>query len=178
MPASTLAIGKPDQQEYLPYYGRYISLVSTDDVLAFLEQQGTELASTLANISEQQSESRYEAGKWSAKEVWGHVNDTERVFSYRALRISRNDKTPIEGFEQDDYVRGGPFRHMRWTDVLAEFQAVRASTVALFRYMNEEESVRRGTASNAEISVRAIAWIIAGHALHHHNVLRNSYRLL
>src|SRR5262249_29150113 len=132
MPTQTLAIGKPDAQEYLPYYGRYISLIQTDDILGYLEQQEHELSAKLSTVSEQPSEFSYATGKWRAKDVWGHVNDTERIFAYRALRISRNDKTPIEGFEQDDYVREGPFRHVRWTDLVSEFRIVRAATLSLF----------------------------------------------
>jgi len=177
MPTQTVIIGKPGDQEYLSYYGRYISQVSTDNIVAYLGQQGHDFSDYLAAVSEQQSEFRYSSGKWSAKEVLGHINDSERVFSYRALRISRNDKTPMEGFEQDDYVRDGPFNHMRWNDLVEDFRGVRAATVSLFRNLSEEESLRRGIANKAEVSVRALAWIIAGHAVHHQQVLRNAYNL-
>jgi hypothetical protein len=177
MPTQTVIIGKPSDQEYLPYYGRYISQVSTDNIVGYLEQQGHDFSASLATITEQQSEFRYAPGKWSVKEVLGHINDSERVFSYRALRISRNDKTPMEGFEQDDYVRDGPFRHIGWNDLVGEFRTIRAATVSLFTKVSEEESLRRGTANKAEVSVRAIAWIIAGHALHHQQVLRHAYNL-
>jgi DinB superfamily len=177
MPTQTVAIGKPDPQEYLAYYGRYIALVSTDNVVSYLHQQERDLSASFAKITEQQSEFRYAPGKWSVKEVLGHVNDAERVFAYRALRISRNDKTPIEGFEQDDYVRDGPFRHVSWADLVAEFRTIRSATLSLFSSLNEAESRRRGIANKANISVRAIAWIIAGHALHHQQVLQNAYQL-
>ena len=177
MPTKTAAIGKPEAQEYLAYYGRYISLVQTEDIVSYLQAQQHDFSAKLATINEQQSDLRYASGKWSVKEVLGHLNDSERVFGYRALRISRNDKTAMEGFEQDDYVRDGPFRHLQWSDLVEEFQTVRAATVTLFRNLDEEESRRRGVANKAEVSVRAIAWIIAGHALHHSQVLRDSYHL-
>jgi hypothetical protein len=177
MPTQAAVIGKPEAQEYLAYYGRYISLVQTEDIVTYLQTQQHDLSAKLSTISEQQGDFRYAAGKWSAKEVLGHLNDSERVFAYRALRISRNDKTPMESFEQDDYVRDGPSRHLRWSDLVGEFQTVRAATLTLFRSLNEEESLRLGVANKAEISVRALAWIIAGHALHHAQVLRDSYQL-
>ena len=178
MPTQATGIGKPEAQEYLAYYGRYISLVQTEDIVSYLQTQQHDLHAKLATINEPQSDFRYASGKWSVKEVLGHVNDSERVFGYRALRISRNDKTAMEGFEQDDYVRDGPFHHLRWSDLVEEFQTVRAATLTLFRSLNDEESRRRGVANKAEISARALAWIIAGHAFHHAQVLRDSYHLL
>jgi len=177
MATQVTSVGRPDSAEYLPYYSRYISQVSTDDVVSYLEQQGRDLSAKWATITESQSIYRYAPGKWSAKEVVGHVSDSERVFAYRALRISRNDRTPMEGFEQDDYVRDGPFGHLAWSSLVEEFRNVRAATVSLFRGLNEEEALRRGIANKAEVTVRALAWIIAGHAQHHSQVLRNSYQL-
>jgi hypothetical protein len=177
MPPQTLA-ARPEAHEHDAYYSRYISLVQSDDILTYLEHQGSEFPDGLARLSDKDSNFRYAAGKWSVKEVVGHVNDTERIFAYRALRISRGDQTPIEGFEQDDYVRGGPFRHCSWASVIEEFRAVRNASLSLLRNLNDEEWVRRGVANKKEISVRALAWIMAGHVHHHQSILEARYHLV
>ena len=114
-------------------------------------------------------------GKWSVKEVLGHVIDSEPVFSYRALRIARNDRTPMEGFEQDDYVKYGPFSQCSLAALVEEFKSVRLATVSLFRGLDEAAWVRSGVANKSEVSVRAIAYIIAGHELHHKKILQQKY---
>jgi hypothetical protein len=172
---SLLIISKPAPDEYAPSYGNYISLISGEDILAALEAQFRESLSLLSERPESDGEIRYAPGKWSAKEVWGHVCDTERIFSYRALRISRNDRTPIEGFEQDDYVRNGPFGHCCLSDVVEEFTHIRRATLALFRCLDEAAWLRRGIANQKEISVRAMAYTIAGHELHHRRILQEKY---
>jgi hypothetical protein len=103
------------------------------------------------------------------------VNDTERIFAYRALRIARADQTPIEGFEQDDYVRNGPFADRRLADLIEDFGRVRQATLSLFRNLDAAAWARRGVANNSEVSVRAIAYIIAGHELHHRRILQEKY---
>ena len=122
--SSTLTIAPPQPGEYSPYYHRYISLVAGTDILATLDEQRRQMILLLSSCSEADGDLRYAPGKWSAKEVLGHVNDSERIFAYRALRIARNDSTPLEGFEQDDYVRNGPFeqRPLHWA--LAGFRLV------------------------------------------------------
>ena len=165
----------PQPDEYNPYYGRYISLVSSDHIVSTLAQQISATRQLFEQLSEKDGEFRYAPDKWSVKEVLGHVIDTERIFLYRALRIARNDKTPIEGYEQDDYVRYGPFHSCRLADLIEEFAAVRHGTVCFFRSLDEEAWGRRGVANKNEISVRAIAYILAGHELHHRNVLREKY---
>lgn len=168
-------ISTPDASEYAPYYGRYISLVTTSDIVATLRTQGQQTKDTLSGLTEEESNFRYAPEKWSIKHVVGHLMDAERVFAYRAMRISRGDKTPIEGFEQDDYVRNGPFEHSRFSDMLEEYVAVRTATVCLFRALNQQEWLRRGIANNNEISVRALAYVVAGHELHHRQVLKEKY---
>ncbi|MGH7599533.1 MAG: DinB family protein [bacterium] len=165
----------PNENEYAPYYGRYISLVPEGDFFLLLNKQFDATLEFLRNLTETQVGTRYEPGKWSIKEVLGHVIDTERIMSYRALRIGRADETPIPGFEQDDYVRAANFDSRTWDDLLAEFQIVRAATVALLRGLDEKAFGRRGTASNLSVTVRALAYIIAGHERHHLNVLRTKY---
>ena len=173
VPAFTIARPQPD--EYAPYYGRYISLVPGEDILGTLDQQRRQSMMLLSGRNENDGEFRYAPDKWSAKEVLGHICDTERVFAYRALRISRADATPLEGFEQDDYVRNGPFAHRPLTDLVEEFIAVRRATLSLLRNLDEAAWMRRGTANKNEVSVRGIAYIIAGHELHHRRILEEKY---
>jgi hypothetical protein len=118
---------------------------------------------------------RYATGKWSVKESLGHLVDSERVFSYRALRIARNDQTPLAGFEQDDYVKYGPFGHSSLGSLLEEFTAVRKATVWLFRALDETAWGRRGVASDNQVTVRGLAYIIAGHELHHRRIFQQKY---
>ena len=158
----------PTPSEHDPYYSRYISLVSSDDIVATLAGQ---IETTVVQL--RGAGLRTEPGKWSIRQVVGHLSDTERILSYRALRISRNDKTPIEGFEQDDYVRDGPFENWPLSSLIDEFLQVRDATVSLFRHLDPHAWTRTGTANNAPITVRALAWIIAGHELHHRAALRN-----
>jgi hypothetical protein len=168
-------IPPPELGEHAPYYAQYISLVAGSDVLEALERQRHQTAELLSCCSEADGELRYAPEKWSIKEVVGHLIDVERILGYRALRISRNDKNPIEGFEQDDYVRDGPFNHCRLSDLGEEFGYVRGATVCLLRSLNQEAWMRRGVANKNEISVRALAYVIAGHELHHRRILQEKY---
>ena len=169
------ATGRPQAGEYAPYYDRYICLVQPDDILAGLEQQRRDTVLLLSGRTEQEGNFSYAPGKWTAKEVIGHICDSERIFAYRALHISRDDKTPMEGFEQDDYVRNGPFARASMPDVIEDFIAVRRATVSLLRNLDETAWLRRGVANKSEISVRALAYIIAGHELHHRRILEEKY---
>jgi uncharacterized damage-inducible protein DinB len=172
---SQLSIPRPEPGECAPYYDRYISLVPGSDILSTLESQRRQTLLFLCGRDESDGEFRYAPDKWSAKEVLGHVCDTERIFSYRALRISRADRTPIEGFEQDDYVRNAPFANRPFAEVIEDYIAVRRATLTLLRNLDEQAWLRRGTASNNEVSVRAIAYLIAGHELHHFRILEQKY---
>jgi hypothetical protein len=175
MQATAKAIAAPDASEYAPYYGKYIALVGGNDVVAALEDQPRETVSLLTGLTDEQGDYRYAADKWSIKEMLGHVVDAERVFSYRALRFARNDQTPLASFEQDGYVRAGNFSDCRLAGLIEEFVAVRRATVWLFRQLSAEAWMRRGIASDNPVSVRAIAYIIAGHELHHRRVLQEKY---
>jgi len=172
---SQLAIAPPQANEYNEYYSRYISLVPKQDVLLTLERQLPDTVKLLRGIGEDRAGYRYAPDKWSIKQVVGHLSDTERVFAYRALRISRNDPTPIEGFEQDDYVRYGPFENCRLADLVSEFEHIRHATLDLFRKLDPDAWTRRGVANKNEVSVRAIAYILAGHELHHRKILQEKY---
>jgi hypothetical protein len=168
---------RPAKNEYDSYYERYISLVPGEDVLIALDQQLAETLILLRSLSDQHGSFRYEPHKWSVKEVLGHMTDTERIMAYRALRVARNDRTPIEGFEQDDYVKNGGFDNRSVSNLAREFEQVRRTTISLFRNLEPAAWERRGIANNAEISVRALAYIIAGHELHHKNGLKEKYGL-
>ena len=172
---NSLAISPPQSNEYAPYYGKYISLVAGGDILAALETQAGGTHAFLSARSEPDGNLRYAPEKWTVKQVLGHLCDTERIFAYRALRIARADRTPIEGIEQDDYVRKGPFVEGRLADMIAEFLSIRAATLSLLRGLNADAWTRRGVANKTEVSVRALAYIIAGHELHHRRILRERY---
>lgn len=174
MSALTTSFGRPQADEFNPYYDRYISLVGSDDIIGLLERQAPDTVALFKSASAQ-ADFRYAPGKWSVKEMLGHVNDTERIMTYRALRVARGDKTPIEGFEQDDYVRDGNFGQRTLADLIEEFAEVRAATVSFFRHLDAESGLRRGVANKNEVSARALAYIIAGHELHHRRVLQEKY---
>ena len=168
---------RPAKTEYDTYYERYISLVPDEDVLVTLDLQLSETLILLRGLSEQHGAFRYEPKKWSVKEVLGHLIDTERVMSYRALRIGRNDRTPLAGFEQDDYIKYGDFDKRSVSNLSREFEQVRRATISLLRNLEPEAWERRGIANKVEVSVRALAYIIAGHELHHKAILKDRYGL-
>jgi hypothetical protein len=170
-------IALPGADEFAPYYGRYVAQLTGDDALAALETQATSTAKLLAATPESLAGHRYAPGKWSVREVVGHVCDGERVFAYRALRIGRGDPTPLPGFDENLYVPEGRFERRALADVAAEFAVVRLATLALFRSFDEAALNRRGTASDQPVSARALAAIIAGHELHHVTSLRERYGL-
>jgi hypothetical protein len=171
----TFTVARPQPGEYAPYYDRYISLVQGEDILETLDQQRRQTMLLLSGRNDEDGDFRYAPGKWSAKEVLGHVCDTERVFAYRALRISRADATPMEGFEQDDYVRNGPFALRPLADLVEDFIAVRRATLSLLRNLDEVAWSRRGIANQNEVTVRALSYTIAGHELHHRRILEEKY---
>jgi hypothetical protein len=167
--------GRPDPGEYLPYFGRYIDRVPGDDGLASIEGQIGDTLALLRGVSEADSLKRYAAGKWSLRELVGHVTDAERVFAYRAMRFARGDETPLPGFEQDPWIAQGNFDSRPWTDLLDELATVRRGSVLLLRGLDPAAWGRKGVASGGPLSVRALAFIIAGHELHHMNVVRTKY---
>ncbi|MEO7652167.1 MAG: DinB family protein [Bryobacteraceae bacterium] len=165
----------PDPSEYASYYGRYIQLVTAPDIVGALASQIQATSADLRGISEERSGSRYARGKWSIREVVGHMIDAERIFAYRALRFARGDQNALAGFEQDDYIRTARFDACRFSDLMEEFELVRRANIWMFRHLDAEAWMRRGVASGYEITVRALAFVIAGHELHHVQVLRERY---
>jgi hypothetical protein len=170
-----MKLARPEPGEYAAYYEKYISLVPGTDVTSALETQRVQTMQLFAGRSERDGNFRYAAEKWTAKEVLGHITDSERIFTYRALRIARGDQTHMEGFEQDDYVRGGGFNERALASLVEEFADVRSASLALFRSLGTEAWSRKGTANKNEVSVRALAFITAGHELHHRQILKERY---
>jgi hypothetical protein len=166
---------RPDSAEYAPYFEKYISLVPGDNIVTTLSSQIENTLALLRVLSESQGELRYASGKWSIKEVIGHLIDAERIFIYRGLRMARSDRTPLPGFDENFYVESGNFGDRRVDELADEFKAVRKSGIYFFRHLGEEAWARRGVANDSEISVRAIAHIIAGHELHHLGIIRTRY---
>ena len=167
---------RPEKNEYFHYYETYVSLVNETDIVAAFESQSDEISELFKSISEEKSSFSYAAGKWTIKELVGHLIDGERMFGYRALRISRGDETPIEGFEQDLYTENAPFNDYKFSDLAEEFELVRKSNILFFRHLKETDWSRMGTASDNIVSVRALAYIMVGHIRHHAN--RADFRYL
>jgi hypothetical protein len=174
---STLAIPRPMADEAAPFYHGYIAKVTGENITEQLADQLTEVKELFGSLDEKAALARYAAGKWSVKEVLGHLTDAERIFSYRLLRISRGDQTPLPGFDEKVYVPAGRFESRPLGSLVDEFRSVRESTRALMHGVPSESWANRGEASGYPISARALAYIIAGHVAHHLGVLRERYGL-
>lgn len=168
-------IPRPGPDEHSAYYGKYVALVPDGDLCDLLGRQLVETLALLGQIPESRGTYRYAPGKWSIKEIVGHVCDTERIMSYRALRIGRGDTTPLPGFEQDDYVPAGEFEQRTFADLAEELSAIRRATLELFRHLSGQALARRGTASGNPFTPRALAYVIAGHERHHVAILKARY---
>ncbi len=166
---------KPEKSEYDPYYEHYVSLVPEDDVKSVLAAQPNELKALVAGLPEEKGTFAYADGKWSIKELLGHLIDGERMFAYRALRISRGDKTPIEGFEQDGYIENGYANERTFAGLLEEFSLLRTANMLFVNNLKDADWTRTGTANEREISVRALITIMAGHIRHHVEILKDRY---
>ena len=165
---------RPQTDEYAPSIGA-TSPVCRKRPTSDSRKRPRRLAAIVGCLTEAQADYRYEPSKWSVKEVVGHVVDTERIFAYRLLRIARGDQTPLSGFEQDDYVREGNFSARSLAELLAEFGAVRRATTILIRSLPDKAWIRRGSANQKEVTVTALAFIIAGHELHHRAIVEQRY---
>lgn len=168
-------MNRPEQSEYDPYYERYISLVANDDIIDTLASQPTRLNDLLTAMPEEKGAFSYADGKWSIKELLGHVIDGERMFAYRLFRISRGDETPIEGFEQDGYIENAHSNERSFGDILEEFSLLRRANMIFFKNLTDDAWTRVGTANNVKITVRALVYIMAGHVEHHLGILRERY---
>lgn len=174
---SEAMMGKPLANEAAEYYWTYIGKVEGEDVIAALERQTAEFGALLGRVSEEASRHRYEAGKWSVREAVGHINDTERVFAFRALWFARALGVELDSMDQDVCVQHAGSDGVSMAALAAEFAAVRASTLAMVKSLPEEAWLRTGVASGNQVSVRALVWIICGHVEHHARILRERYGL-
>lgn len=170
-----MRIGRPAATEAADYYWKYINLAPGDDPVAALEAQRAELRDLATAFSEERSLYRYAEGKWSAREALNHVTDTERIFTVRALWFGRGFTEPLASFDQDVAVVGAQADRLPWSTHVTEFLLVREATVALFRNMPDEAWSRTGVASGKLVSVRALAFMCAGHAEHHFKIFRERY---
>jgi len=170
-----LITNRPAETEYVPYYARYISLVPEPDVLAVLEAQISQIEEIEGLISMEREKYRYAPGKWSIREVFGHLVDGERVFGYRAFCISRGEAAPLPSLDQNAYVAESRSNERLLSDLVAEFKWIRMSNLAYLRHLKDADWKRMGTASGNPVSVRALAYIMAGHLRHHFGVLCSSY---
>ncbi|MGD8428080.1 MAG: DinB family protein [Balneolaceae bacterium] len=167
----------PEIDEYDQYYQSYIDLLDTDNIIQTLTRQGQETFALIQRLSPEEAAYRYADGKWSVKEVIGHLIDTERVMSYRAMCISRGDQTSLPGFDQDDYVVNGHFDERSLQNLSAEYDALRNANISMFNGLAGEQILRKGTANGVTVSVWALAYIIAGHEKHHLRILKEKYNI-
>ncbi|HEX8670960.1 MAG TPA: DinB family protein [Longimicrobium sp.] len=174
----TATFSPPAEGEYASFYAGYVALASQGDLLKRLEAQIQEVSGLLRGLSEEEALFRYAPGKWSVKEVAGHLADTERIMAYRALRIARGDTTPLPGFDENSFVATAGFDARPLPLLVEEWETVRRASILLLRSFNVEAAGRTGTASGAPITVRALAYIIAGHVAHHLEILRTWYGLV
>jgi hypothetical protein len=162
-----MMIERPVESEYAPFYAGYIAKITDVDVLEMLERQSDQLRELASAASPEQQEFRYAPGKWSVREVVGHLIDGERIFGYRAFRIGRGDQTPLPGFDENEYVAASDYDRRDLMSLADEFALVRAANLAVFRGLSGKERRRLGTANGHPVSVRALAFIMAGHVEHH-----------
>lgn len=166
---------RPNENEYPEYYVPYVRLVPEGDLLITLEKNLAEVENLFQGISEKDSLFRYAENKWSIKEVLGHMADTERIMSYRLLRVGRGDHTPLAGFDETQYAKGLQADRLTVKNILEDFIATRKATITLIQNMPEDAWENKGNANNFEITTRAIAYIIAGHEMHHRKIINERY---
>ena len=172
---TTMRRARPEASEYAPFYHGYVESVPDGDIVELLRSGGRELIEAVGRLTEDRGGFRYGPEKWSIREVLGHLIDAERIFSYRALRVGRGDRTPLASFDENEYVKTAGSDARTIADLVRELAAVREATVLLFESLPDDAWGRRGVASGNEVSLRALAYITAGHARHHLRILRERY---
>ncbi|MBA4251048.1 MAG: DinB family protein [Chlorobiaceae bacterium] len=166
---------KPIKGEFPSYYEFYYSYLNDEDVIDLLEKQKEKTIAIFSSLQDSSADYAYDKNKWTIKELFGHVIDTERIFGYRILTFARNDKNIIAGYEQDDYILYGKFGNRSIKSLLDEYVNLRMANIILFKSFSEEELNRKGIANNNEVTVRAIIHAIAGHEAHHLKILEERY---
>jgi uncharacterized damage-inducible protein DinB len=172
---TTSSRSRPEASEYAPFYHGYVALVPEGDVVELLRSGGSELLDSIRRIPEERAGHRYGPEKWSIRQVIGHLIDAERIFTYRALRVGRGDRTPLASFDENAYVRTAGSDARTLADLARELDVVRQASVLLFESLPDEAWSRSGVASDREVSLRALAYITAGHSRHHLRILRERY---
>lgn len=173
---ATWSAGFPEPGEYPPYAANYLAMVGDEDVVAALRNQIEETLTVVGSVDPERARTfRYAEGKWTLNEVLGHMADTERIFTYRALRIGRGDRTPLPGFEQDDFVANGPFGECPLAQLMEEFRTVRRATLSLFAAFPPEAWLWLGTTSGYPTSARGLACVTLGHERYHLRIIRERY---
>ena len=167
---------KPESNEYAPYYEKYVSSVPEGDLLQILDVQIKETMNLVKDLNEDQAQFRYAPEKWTIKEVIGHITDTERIMSYRLLCIGRGEMAKLPGYDDNEYVKNGQFNRFSIRELVEQLSYVRQNTIALLKSLDDESLLRRGNANGTEVTARAIAYIIAGHELHHRTLIKDRYR--
>jgi hypothetical protein len=168
-------MNRPERSEYADFYEDYVSNVPEDDIVAALEEQQNEIAALFSGISDEKGLYAYAEGKWTIKELLGHLTDCEQVFAYRALRFASGDETPLPGFDQDPCVANGNSNQTSMKDLLDEFLAHRKASVIFFRNLPAEAWRRSGIASDNPVTVRALSYMLVGHVRHHTKILKERY---
>lgn len=166
---------KPGSRESASYYKHYINLNTNTNIVKSLTTQIAQIKKMFGGVKPANQNFRYAKGKWSVKELLGHIMDAERIFGYRALRIARKDKTHLAGFEENHYVKNGFFEKRSMASLLEEFIALRKANIELFKSLDESRLAYKGIANGSHVSVRALAYIISGHTIHHLGILKERY---
>ena len=172
-----MPIQKPAVGEYSPFYQGYLDRVAGEPRLLPVLARQVAAFEGLGMLDESRARFRYEDGKWSVREVVGHMADAERIFAYRMLRIARGDETPLAGFDENAFVAAAAFDRRTMPEVAGELRDVRHATLSLVRSVTDETAAREGVANGVRVTARAIAWIIAGHTEHHLTILRERYQV-
>ncbi len=170
-----MLITKPEPSEFASYYGTYINKAEGNDLLAALRENALSFSNFIQSIPAEKLDFSYAYGKWTIKEIIVHLTDAERIFAYRALRFARKDKTPLSGFEENDYVPESNAANQSGDQLLSEFLSVRVASINLFESFTPEMCLRTGSANGKEISVRALGFIMVGHTVHHLQTIRERY---
>ena len=170
-------MSRPPESEYAPYYQSYVAHVTEDEILPAMRSQIDALDLLLDRVTPERETYAYDEGKWTVREIIGHLIDGERVFGYRALCIARGETQNLPGFDQDVYMPNAPYASINLEDLLSEFRLVRLSNIAMLRNLEEAAWTRMGMANGAPVSVRALVYIMVGHVRHHMGVLRERYQV-
>ena len=172
---TTTLRARPDASEYAPFYHGYVTMVPDGDVVELVRSTGREVLEALGRIPETRGDHRYGPDKWTIREVIGHLIDAERIFTYRALRVARGDRTPLAAFDENEFVKTAGSEARTLASLTRELGAVREATAQLFESLPDEAWGRSGIASGKDVSLRALAYITTGHAMHHLRILRERY---